>query len=49
MDRLHVAISGVSRQLVGLNWYTADKAREKSKAKMLLEVRSNCRVVSSVL
>ena len=46
MDRLHIAISEVPRQPVVT---IADKARQKGKAKILLEIRSSCQVVNSVL
>ena len=44
MDHLHVAISGVPRQLV-VTELIVDK--ESDMSKMLLEIRSSCPVVSS--
>ena len=46
MDHLHVAISGVPRQLV-VTELIVDK--ESDMSKMLLEMRSSCPVVSSVV
>ena len=46
-DRLHVAFLEFLDNWLWLNWYVPDKARDTSK--MLVEIRSSCPVVSSVL